>query len=246
MARYSIDFYSKALLRKINIRVTIPSLNLQETLKNKDEQFYENRRDEKFPLIVALCGFGEDQVSWQTNTQIESLCEKHRCAAVYINGENKWYLNHGPLLDYYDLVERDVLDFVYGNFANLSREKPLIILGNSMGGYGALYHYLKNVDKYQACVALSPATKPDYLDESKYGTLKDLFLENKGKKMNVYLIFGEKYFIIDASHEFDEFLKENEVGVRYIFRPDYDHSWLMWKDEIFRVFDYLNKEGLIG
>mgnify|MGYP003297523539 CR=1 FL=1 len=39
--------------------------------------------------------------------------------------------------------------------------------------------YLKNVDKYAACVALSPAIRPDRLDESKFGTLRELFLENK-------------------------------------------------------------------
>ena len=54
-----------------------------------------------------------------------------------------------------------------------------------MGGYGAMYHYLKNTSKYSACIALSPATRPDHIDESKYGSLKDLFLKEKNKNIKV-------------------------------------------------------------
>lgn len=245
MARYIIDFYSKSLLRRYEIRVVIPSLNLQGTLKNKNENYY-SENNEKYPLCIFLSGFGENQRSWQYNTQVDRLLEENKVAGVFINGENKWYLNQGPIDAWYDLVEKDVLDFLYGNFKCLSKEKPLMIAGNSMGGYGALYHYLKNIDKYSACVALSPATKPDFLDESKYGTLRELFLENKGKKLNCYISVGTKDFIIDASKEFDKFLKDNEIGVSYRFIEDRDHSWFLWKDEIFSVFEYFKELGLIG
>ena len=97
----------------------------------------------------------------------------------FINGENKWYLDMGPIDNYYSLIEEEVTDFLYGNFSCLSKDMPLIIAGVSMGGYGAMYHYLKNTSKYSACIALSPATRPDHIDESKYGSLKDLFLKEK-------------------------------------------------------------------
>ena len=108
-----------------------------------------------------------------------------------------------------------------------------------MGGYGALYHYLKNTDKYAACVALSPAIRPDRLDETEIGTLKDLFLESKGKELNVYLSVGENDFIIENSREFNGFLVENNIGAEYKFIPGCDHSWYTWAQEIFEVFKYL-------
>ena len=176
------------------------------------------------------------------NSQILKLCEDKKIAACFINGENKWYHNMGPIENYYSLVEDEVLDFLYGNFRCLSKEKPLVIAGVSMGGYGALYHYIKNVDKYAACVALSPALRPDRLDESKFGTLRELFLETKGKELNIYLSVGENDFIIDSSREFDEFLKENDLGVAYKFIPGCDHSWYTWAQEIFDVMKYLENK----
>ena len=245
MARYTVDFYAKHLARRFKISLVIPSLNLHETLSNKNKNYYETNT-EKYPLGIFLCGFGDNQEAWVKNTNLESLCEKNHMAALFIDGENKWYLNHGPIDDYYNLIEEDLLDFVYGNFTCLSREKPLVIAGVSMGGYGALYHYLTNVDKYDACVALSPATKPDFLDETKYGTLKDHFLNNKDKDLNIYLSIGENDFIIGQTREFNDFLEKNIKNVEYKFIPNKDHSWNLWKDEIYEVFDYFKKKGIIG
>ena len=115
-----------------------------------------------------------------------------------------------------------------------------------MGGFGALYHYLKNVDKYAHCFALSPATKPDNFDEEKHGSLKGLFLANKDKKLNCYISIGENDFIINASKELNQFLLDNKIDANYKFIPNYDHSWPLWRIEIVNVFDYLKTKGLIG
>ncbi len=238
MALLTVDFHTKSLARRTRMDVFIPSLNLGGCLKNQDENYYQNNK-ETYPLIIFLHGFGDNEKAWQMNTQVLKLCEDNKIAACFINGENKWYLNLGPIDNYYSLVEEEVLDFLYGNFSCLSKDKPLVIAGVSMGGYGALYHYLKNVDKYAACVALSPAIRPDRYDESEIGTLKDLFLGNKGKDLNVYLSVGECDFIIESSKEFNEFLIENDVGVEYKFIPNRDHSWYNWAQEIFEVMKYL-------
>ena len=240
MALFTVDFHTKSLARRTRMDVFIPSLNLGGCLKNQDPNYYQNNQD-TYPLIIFLHGFGDNEKAWQMNTQVLKLCEDKGIAACFINGENKWYLNLGPIENYYSLVEDEVLDFLYGNFSCLSKEKPLVIAGVSMGGYGALYHYLKNVDKYAACVALSPAIKPDRLDESEIGTLKDLFMENRGKDLNVYLSVGESDFIIENSREFNEFLIENDLGVEYKFIPDRDHSWFKWAPETFEVMKYLEE-----
>ena len=238
MALLNVEFHTKSLARRTRMDVFIPTLNLGGSLKNQDPEYYQNNQ-EKYPLIIFLHGFGDNEKAWQMNTQILKLCEDKKIAACFINGENKWYLNLGPIDNYYSLIEEEVLDFLYGNFSCLSKEQPLFIAGVSMGGYGSLYHYLKNVDKYAACVALSPAIRPDRLDESEIGTLRDLFLENKGKDLNVYLSVGECDFIIESSREFNEFLIENNLGVEYKFIPNRDHSWYTWAQEVFEVIEYL-------
>lgn len=240
MATFNIDFYVKSLGRKTRLDLVIPSLNLNGCLKNNDENYYQNL-NEKYPLMICLHGFGDNEKGWQNNSLIIKMCEENKIAACFINGENKWYLNMGPIDDFYSLIERDVIDFLYGNFNCLSKKMPLAIAGVSMGGYGALYHYLKNTDKYSACIALSPATKPDYIDESKYGTLKELFITNKDKKLNIYLSIGMNDFIYQASKEFDNYLEENNIGVRYKFIEGCDHSWTTWAKEMPKVFTYLKE-----
>lgn len=245
MARYQTDFYAKSLARRITMSLIVPSLNLNETLSNKDKDYYQKRKEE-FPLIIFLCGFGDNQKAWINNSNVESLCEKYKVAAAFIDGENGWYLNNGPISNYYGFIEDDITDFIYGNFRNVTRNKPLVIAGVSMGGYGALYHYLTNVNKYAACIAFSPATKPDFIDESKIGTLESHFLKQKGKKLNIYLSIGENDFIIEPSREFNNILKKNKVGVEYKFVPEKNHSWDLWKEEIYPAFEYLQKLNIIG
>lgn len=238
MAHYTVEFYPKSLARKIKVDLVIPSLDLHGCLNNQDDKYYRHL-DKKYPLVIFLCGFGDNEKSWQINTRINTLCEQRGVAACFVNGENSWYLNRGPIADYYSFLERDLPDFLYGNFSSLSPDMPKIIAGVSMGGYGALYHYLKNVDSYTACVALSPATKPDYLDESEYGTLRELFLANKEKNLKIYLSVGEKDFIIAASSELDAFLRENRIGVAYRYIPNADHSWKTWNKELSSVIEFL-------
>lgn len=241
MALLTVDFHTKALARRTRMDVFIPSLNLGGCLRNQDVNYYQNHH-ETYPLVIFLHGFGDNEKAWQINTQILKLCEDKKIAACFINGENKWYLNMGPIENYDSLIEEEVTDFLYGNFSCLSKDQPLVIAGVSMGGYGALYHYLKNTDKYAACVALSPALKPDRLDESKFGTLRELFLQNTGKALNIYLSVGESDFIIDSSREFNQFLLENDLGVKYKFIPNKDHSWYTWAQEVFHVIEYLENK----
>ena len=245
MAKLTLDFHTKSLARKTRLDLFFPSLNLGGCLRNQDVNYYQNN-EQKYPLIICLHGFGDDLTSWQNNSAFLKLCEDNKIAACFVNGENSFYHNLGPINNYYSLIEEEIIDFLYGNFRCLSPDMPLAIAGVSMGGYGALYHYLKNTDKYACGIALSPAIRPDRLDESKFGTLKDLFLENKDKKLNCYISIGENDFIIEASKKLNQFLLDNKIDASYKFIKDRDHSWPLWREEMIYIFDYLKKSGLIG
>lgn len=241
MAHFSINFYVKSLARETRLDLVIPTMNLQQVLANKDDNYYQNL-NKKYPLLICLHGFGNNEKSILNNTTILGYLERNGIAACFINGENKWYLNRGPLDDFYNLIERDVLDFLYGNFACLSKDAPLGIFGMSMGGYGALYHYLKNRDKYKCCISLSPATKSDDIENAKDDPLRELFYQTKGEKLNIYLSIGDKDFIIGASKEYNDWFKENNIDCQYKFIPGCDHTWKTWNQELGYVFDYLNEK----
>lgn len=243
MARYNIELLTKSLIRRVEFNLYIPTLNLQGALRSEKDYYQNNVK--KFPLLILLHGFSDSYRGWQTNTHIEELCDKYQVAACFIGGDNRWYLDLGPLDNWYSFIESDLTDYLYGTFKNLDPAQPIVIGGASMGGYGALYHSIKENTKYSAAFALSPAVKPDYLDESKFGSLRDLLLENKEKLVPTYLSIGSNDFIIKQSLELDLWLQENNIGFRYKVCEGYDHSYKLWRLEIEHVFEFLKDHKII-
>lgn len=243
MARFNVEILTKSLLRRVEFNVYIPSLSLQGAMKS-EKDYYKNS-EKKYPLLIMLTGFSDSYRGWQANTHIEELCDKYQVAACFIGGDNRWYLDLGPLDNWYTFIESDLQDYLYGTFKNLDPSMPLVIGGVSMGGYGALYHSIKENAKYSAAFALSPAVKPDFLDESKFGTLRDLFLENKENLVPTYLSIGGDDFIIKQSLELDLWLQENNIGIRYKVCDGYDHSYKLWRVEIEHVFEFLKDQKII-
>jgi S-formylglutathione hydrolase FrmB len=246
MASYTLRFLSKYLLRKTEVNVVIPSLDLHGAISQKNARYYREDK-EKFPLIILLSGFGDDNQAWLYQTEIFALCSKYRVAVAMIGGENKWYLNNNPIDNWNAFITEELPDFLYGNFAKLDESKFPVIGGVSMGGYGALYNGLKNPQSFSAIAAFSPATKPDDgVDESKHGTLKELFLAAKDKLPSVvYISVGQNDFIYNASRDFDGWLSDNKIGVNYKFVPNYGHTWDLWRLEIEEFLIELKNKKII-
>ncbi len=231
MARYNLRFLSKHLLRRTEVNLIIPSLDLHGAISQKDDCYYQNNT-ERFPLIIALSGFGDDNEAWIRNTDVVALCDKYRVAVAMVSGENKWYLDASPVDNWHSFLSKELPDFLFGNFSKLAPGK-LILAGVSMGGYGALYNALKNPGNYSAILALSPALRPEgFVDEQKAGTLQDLFTAAKDQLPHIHLAIGDQDFIFDQSAQFNSWLQENIPGVQYRILKGYGHTWDLWAREL--------------
>ncbi len=245
MARFNVRFLSKNLLRKIEVHVIIPSLDLHGAISNKNPAYYREGK-KKYPLIILLAGFGDDGEGWLLNTEISSLCDEYGVAVAMIGGENKWYLDFSATDNFHTYLSEELPDFLYGNFALLNREVPPVLGGVSMGGYGAIYNVLKAPRNYSALMALSPAIKPDdIVEESRFGTLRELFLAAKGKLPPAYFAVGDKDFIYPQSIELNEWFKENSMGISYRVAEGYGHSWDLWRIEIRNFLEFLKEKKII-
>ncbi len=244
MARYNLRFLSKYLLRRTEVNLVIPSLDLRGAVSQKDDRYYQNDT-QRFPLIIAMSGFGDDNEAWIRNTDVVALCDKYRVAVAMIGGENKWYLDSSPTDNWHSFVSKELPDFLFGNFSKLDPER-LILAGVSMGGYGALYNGLKNPGNYCGILSLSPAIKPDgYMDEEKAGTLKELFTAAKAELPYIHLAIGDQDFIFGQSMEFDGWLRENVPGVSYRTVAGYGHTWDLWDRELERFLQELKARQII-
>ncbi len=244
MARFNLRFLSKHLLRRTEVNLVIPSLDLHGAISQKDASYYQNST-ERFPLIIALSGFGDDNEAWIRNTDVVALCDKYRVAVAMVSGENKWYLDSSPVDNWHSFLSQELPDFLYGNFSKLDPGKR-ILAGVSMGGYGALYNGLKTPDLYSAILSLSPALRPEgYLDQAKAGSLQDLFLAAKDKLPYIYLAIGDKDFIFDQSAVFNSWLQENIPGVAYRVVEGYGHVWELWAKELENFLQTLKNKNLL-
>lgn len=245
MARMTVSFFSKSLLRKTEIMVIVPTLTLQEAMKVNGDDYYQSSTD-KYPLFIMMAGFADEKEAWLTQGNIQNVCDKYKIAAVLLESENKWYLDCSPIDNWHTFVEKEIPDFVYGNFSRVDSSKRPVICGDSMGGFGALWNGLTSPDKYSAIISLSPALKPDgYLDSEQFASLKDLFLKNKGNMPIVYLSVGDQDFIINASMEMDNWLKENEIGVRYEVVPGHGHNYDFWRVEFEKILADIKNRNII-
>ncbi len=244
MARYNLRFLSKHLLRRTEVNLIIPSLDLHGAIANQDQRYYQNST-ERFPLIIALSGFGDDNEAWIRHTEITALCDKYRVAVAMIGGENKWYLDASPVDNWHSFISKELPDFLFGNFAKLD-PSCLMLAGVSMGGYGALYNGLKNPGNYKAILSLSPALRPEgFMTEEKVGTLRDLFLAAKEQLPPIHLAIGDKDFIFDQSAQFSAWLQENIPGVQYRILPGYGHTWDLWAAELAVFLQEMKAQSII-
>lgn len=245
MGNFTFRFLSKSLLRKLEVNLVIPSLNLNTAMREKNSRYYQED-EKKYPLLILLSGFSDDNDAWLLKSDIQQLCDEYQVAAAFISGENKWYLNVSPIDNWSTLINEELPDFLYGNFKKLDEKLPLILGGVSMGGYGALYNGLKQPQKYSALLALSPGIRPDAsFSEEVHGNLRDMFLKERNNLPFIYLAVGTKDFIIEPSIEFDLWLKENEFDVRYRFAEGFDHSWKLWQLEIEKFLKELRIKKII-
>lgn len=245
MAQYNLRFLSKALLRKVEVNVVIPSLNLHQALAEKNHRYYRETT-KKYPLFILLSGFSDDNEAFLQKGNIQELCDEYQIAVALLSGDNKWYRNGSAIDNWPALINEELQDFLYGTFRQLDEKLPLFLGGVSMGGYGALYNGLNNIEKYTGLIALSPGLKPDGIrQEEPHETIQHLILKNKNNLPLLYLSVGTDDFIVEHIRTFDEWLKAENIPANFKFVDGYDHSWHLWRIELVEVLKTFRNKGVI-
>lgn len=119
-----------------------------------------------WPLVVLLHGFGGSENDWtalgSADKAYASLLAAKvvRPAVVVMPGMgNNWYVDSAQPngIKAESALMDDVLPFVRQKFGVSRDARDVSIIGNSMGGYGALRFALKYPDVFGCVAALSPA-----------------------------------------------------------------------------------------
>lgn len=228
MAKIQCNVISYILDRTVDIDIILPTVTIPEAMKKNAHHIYPH----KFPVLYLLHGYGNNLKQWCSYTNIELYAEERQIAVVMISAENKFYLNTEKDL-FYDFIEEELPEFITNTFPITNKPEHTYIAGLSMGGYGALYHGLRNPHKYNAIGAFSPA-----IDVKDGGPSLDCLITNN-KLPAIYIACGNEDFLYKNNISFVSKLKEAKTNYTWVEKPGYGHEWRFWNVCIERFLDWL-------
>ena len=211
----------------------------------------------KYPLLVMLHGWSGNSLQWSEITDLQAYADSYGFVIVCPDGFfDSWYLD-SPInkkLQYQQFMIKDLLPFVEKKYS--LDKKNYFITGLSMGGYGALSIYLKNLDIFKSAGSTSGAV--DLRPYHKRFGLEKVLGEYDEKKYLDYSILGQiqllknspKNFIFDCGSadvfhknnvELSRFCVENQIKATFISQTG-KHDKAYWKKAIKAHFDFFQKQ----
>jgi len=190
----------------------------------------------RYPVVYFLPGFG-DAVRYYTlyavfqgfslKGSMDRLVQENKVRetiVVIVNGTTflggSFYVNSPVTGNWEDLVTKDVVSYVDGNYRTLARPESRGIAGHSMGGYGALNIAMRRPDLFGVVYAMSPGL----FDEK---GLSSSFMFSDQASIDSYLKFEKELVSIN----------EAEARVKFMSRICYMNMVLSELDRSF-VYAY--------
>ena len=155
--------------------------------------------------------------------------------------------------NWFDLVEKELPEFVETNFPISDKKEDRYVAGLSMGGYGALVHGLKHPERFAAVGAFSPGVIMPQMAEENGGIalghsfppmiraeeLVDDLLAKKSDFPKIFLCIGHNDFLYESVEAFHQKLVKDGVEHRCDSVPGYEHEWALWDLELPLFLDWI-------
>lgn len=247
MAFLQMDFYSDSLAQETCVNILLP----------------ENKEQTTFKTLWLLHGLTDDQNAWMKQTAVARYAREHGLAVVMPCVDRSWYTDTAYGKKYFTFITWELPQKFGHFFAGYSEKREdNLIIGLSMGGYGALKAALTYPEKYAFCASLSGSldisrkNRPYNLNEWRsifgfelksaaqlVGTKHDLFaLAESGKAFpTLYLWCGTEDSLIDVNRDFSAHL--SNLNIPHIFQTSQgDHSWKWWDMHLENALCYFKNE----
>jgi putative tributyrin esterase len=245
VAMQDITFHSPSLGRDTTYRVIIP-----KRVPNS----------QRLPAVYLLHGGGGSFREWSNDSDVARFAEQG-LVLVMPDGESSYYTNSvdRPKDRFEDYIVKDLVADVEGRFpVDPSRRA---IVGNSMGGFGAIKLALKFPAMYQFVGALSPAidvpSRPFSIKRvSQYRQHAAIFGPwdsptrhgndpfilarsiDSNKAPFMFITCGDKEGLLPSNRQFAALLTERQF--RFEFHQEHGgHNWNQWNPLLADLFSAL-------
>ncbi len=258
MAKINISLFSCFLRRNVHVDVILPSKDFLDVI-NGDLEYV----DKKYKCLYLLHGTGDNEKVWSENTSIDNLAQKHGVVVVIPSAENTYYTDTTYSVFMKSFIEKELYSFINSNFPVSKNKEDIYIVGNSMGGYGALKIALSNLDKFGNCASFSGgldivkqvnsdlAKVIDFkaifkdindLDQTKH-SIKYLLNNNVVKDLNIYLTCGNEDQNLLSTKEIVSVLDNKKIKYKFI-EDNGSHTWDYWDRQIKDYFEFMFKKNI--
>lgn len=250
MALIGMTFFSKTLMRTVEVQVILPIDKVGTT--------GGNGKSRDFKTLYLLHGVLGSSMDWISGTCIQRWAEARGLAVVMPSGENSFYFDHAlPNSAYGAFIGQELPGMMQKTFPLSDRREDTFIGGLSMGGYGALHNGLKYSDTFSHIVALSSAVH--MFKETGDGFLRELAcfgdrkaaektdlnpkiaFENakrRGRLPKIYMACGTEDGLLTANRELKEFFEEQGASLTYVETAG-GHDWDFWNSQILEALKWL-------
>lgn len=254
MAKLSMNYFSNALRRNIDINVILP-------IDSFDYGSGEYLSSRKFKTIYLLHGIFGCNTDWLDNTNLITYLAKHRIAVVLPSGENSFYVDNvdtGAM--YSKFIGEELPTITRRAFPLSDNYEDTYIAGLSMGGFGALLNGIRFNETFSIIGAFSSAIpnefeskdlfpKEDFglnykrlleVSQGQFDLVKQI--ENKDDKLPyMYITCGTEDFLYDKTQSFVASL--NNLGVAHEYHEwSGEHDWVFWDQSISKFLDFLSSK----
>lgn len=256
MALIQMRTFSKALMKKTNVVVILPTPTVAESQFGTGGEYY--KQGSKCKVLYAFHGTFGDSMDYLRFSRIESYAQTYKIAIVLPEIDNSCFndIMDGP--KYKEYITEELPQIINWTFPVSNRPEDRYICGISMSGMGAVKLAMEYPELYSVAVSLSGAfdifkdVENDrhniwsfaYPPEPLTGTDYDPYYVaeqcvKKGKKLpKLYICVGTEDPYYPHTERFKKHLERLGVEFTYHEQPG-GHDWNVWDDEIKRMLEWL-------
>ena len=253
-----IENYFESMRRVMEFRFVLPDDARMKGGNGMPENPHY-QRDAK--LVLLLNGYTHNNLEWLVHTDIFDLALMYNLALILPSGENGFYTNwEGGNDQFADYVGRELMDYAVKTFGLSDRREDHMVMGLSMGGFGALHTGLAYPKTFGHIAALSSALivheiaggKPGFVNAGGdypyyrrvFGDLDQVLtspgnpeqlvldIQEQGDPMpELYLACGSEDFLLEPNRQFRQFLQDR--GVKHVYRENPGiHDYRFWNGHV--------------
>ncbi len=231
----TVSIYSNSMHRYIKCVVIKP-----DSYKNKNT---------RFPVVFLLHGYGGGYANCITRVpQLKAHVDTYQLIIVCPDGGfSSWYFD-SPVDSSFRFethVAVEVVNYIDKNYRTIADKDHRAIMGNSMGGHGALFLALRHENVFGAAASISGGVDLEVL-KKKYDISKrigdtivhakewhdysviNLIEKYPGTKLRISIDCGNMDMFIDLNRRLHQKMLDLKIPHDYTERPG-EHTWEYWR-----------------